>query len=45
MNCQRQKKKKKREHWFESQTNTLVDLWKEHFRYLQTSKPSNLDQN
>ena len=30
--------KKKRERWFESQTKTLVYLWKEHFRYLQTSK-------
>ena len=37
MNCQHQKKKK-RERWSESQTKTLVYLWKEHFRDLQTSK-------
>ena len=30
--------KKKRERWSESQTKTLVYLWKEHFRDLQTSK-------
>ena len=30
--------KKKREHWSESQTKTLVYLWKEHFRDLQTSE-------
>ena len=30
--------KKKRERWSESQTKTLVFLWKEHFRDLQTSK-------
>ena len=30
--------KKKRERWSESRTKTLVYLWKEHFRDLQTSK-------
>ena len=30
--------KKKKERWSESQTKTLVYLWKEHFRDLQTSK-------
>ena len=30
--------KKKRERWSESQTKTLVYLWKEHFRDLQTPK-------
>ena len=30
--------KKKRERWSESQTKTLVYLWKEHFRDLQTSE-------
>ena len=30
--------KKKRERWSESQTKTLVYLWKEHIRDLQTSK-------
>ena len=37
MNCQHQKKRKE-ERWSESQTKTLVYLWKEHFRDLQTSK-------
>ena len=30
--------KKKKECWSESQTKTLVYLWKEHFRDLQTLK-------
>ena len=30
--------KKRRERWSESQTRTLVYLWKEHFHHLQTSK-------
>ena len=29
---------KKRERWFESETKTLVYLWKEYFRGLRTSK-------
>ena len=37
LNCQHQKKKKG-EHWSESQTKTLVSLWKEHFHDKQTSK-------